>query len=351
MTLPDAPQGAGEWLRGEGPDVDIVISSRVRLARNLAAHRFLNRCTFEERREINDLVHEKIVSANLGDDLVYYDLENSNSVDREYLVERHLISKEHAESEGPHGVAVCRGEALSIMVNEEDHLRIQTLQSGLKLSDAWYMIDKVDDILSDRLDFAFSPTYGYLTACPTNVGTALRLSVMMHLPALEWTKQLRKVFKAVSKMNLAVRGLYGEGTRASGDFYQISNQVTLGKTEEEIIAIVESVVRQIISYERKVRQALLTQNRTNLEDRVWRAHHLLKGARIISSEETMTLLSSVRMGINMGIIKDIDIKSVNEIFLRVQPAHLQKYKGREIGTQERDVVRATLIRERLAQGN
>ena len=348
MTLPDPPNGTGEWLRGEGPEVDIVISSRVRLARNLAGHRFLNRCTNEERREIHDLIRGKIEKAKLGDDLIYYDLESANAIDREYLVERHLISKEHAEAEGPRGVAVCRQEVLSIMVNEEDHMRMQILQSGLKLNDAWESLNAVDDVLASQLDFAFSPTYGYLTACPTNVGTAVRVSVMMHLPALEWTKQLRKVFKAVSKMNLAVRGLYGEGTKASGDFYQISNQVTLGKTEEEIIAIVESVVRQIIRYERKVRSALINQSRANLEDRVWRAYSMLKSARIISSEETMNLLSSLRMGVNLGLIEDINIDTINELFIQTQPAHLQKQEGREIKTQERDVARATLIRSRLS---
>jgi protein arginine kinase len=347
MTLPEAPNGTGEWLRGQGPEADIVISSRVRLARNLAGHRFLNRCTYEERKEINVLVREKIESAHLSDDLVYYELENANPIDRDYLVERHLISKEHAESEGPRGVAVCMNEVISIMVNEEDHLRMQALQSGLKLDDAWHVVNGVDNTLSERLDYAFSPSYGFLTACPTNVGTAVRVSVMMHLPALEWTKQLRKVFKAVAKMNLAVRGFYGEGTRASGDFYQISNQVTLGKTEEEIIAIVDSVVRQIIQYERKVRQALITQSRANLEDRVWRAYSMLRGARIISSEETMNLLSSLRMGINMGIIAEIGLGTINELFIQTQPAHLQKQEGREIKAADRDVARASLIRSRL----
>ncbi len=349
MTLPETPKGTGEWLRGEGPEVDIVISSRVRLARNLSGYRFRNSCDREENRRINDTVRSVVISANLGEDLIYYELEPMNMIERDYLVERHLISKEHAEAEGPRGVAICSGEALSIMVNEEDHLRIQYLQSGLKLSETWDAINRVDDLLSERLDFAFSPTLGYLTACPTNVGTAMRLSVMMHLPALEWTKQLRKVFKAVSKMNLAVRGLYGEGTRASGDFYQISNQVTLGKSEGEIIAIVDSVVRQIVRYERKVRQALLTQNRPNLEDRIWRAHSMLKGARIISSEETMSLLSSLRMGVNMGVVKDISIKTLNELFLETQPAHLQKSHGREISVRERDVMRASLVRKRLAE--
>jgi protein arginine kinase len=244
-------------------------------------------------------------------------------------------------------VAIGRDESLSIMVNEEDHLRIQVLQSGFILKELWQRISETDDRLSAHIDYAFHPQYGYLTACPTNVGTGVRVSVMLHLPALEWTKQLRKVFKAVSKMNLAVRGLYGEGTQASGDFYQVSNQISLGKTEEEIIGTVESVVKQIIRYERKVREALLTESRSNLEDRVWRAYGMLKNCRIISSEETMDLLSSVRMGVNLGLIADLNIGTVNELFIETQPAHLQKREGREIDTAQRDQARAQLIRSRL----
>ncbi len=337
----------GEWLCGEGPENDIVISSRIRLARNIAGFSFLHGASVEERKRINDLLREKIHKAGIVDDPIYYDLESANAIERAYLVERHLISRELAEAQGPRSVAVARDESLSMMINEEDHLRIQVLQSGFRLWEAWQRISEVDDKLAELVDYAFSPQYGYLTACPTNVGTGIRVSVMMHLPALEWTKQLRKVFKAVNKMNLAVRGLYGEGTQASGDFYQVSNQITLGKSEQEIVGTVESVVRQIIHYERKVRQALITDSRGNLEDRVWRAYGMLKNARIISSDETMDLLSSVRMGVNMGLISDVSIDTVNELFVQTQPAHLQKREGREIDTADRDAARAQLIRLRL----
>ncbi len=337
----------GEWLCGEGPESDIVISSRIRLARNIAGFSFLHGASVEERKRINDLLREKVHKAGIADDPIYYDLESANAIERAYLVERHLISRELAEAQGPRSVAVARDESLSMMINEEDHLRIQVLQSGFRLWEAWQRISEVDDKLAELVDYAFSPQYGYLTACPTNVGTGIRVSVMMHLPALEWTKQLRKVFKAVNKMNLAVRGLYGEGTQASGDFYQVSNQITLGKSEQEIVGTVESVVRQIIHYERKVRQALITDSRGNLEDRVWRAYGMLKNARIISSDETMDLLSSVRMGVNMGLISDVSINTVNELFVQTQPAHLQKREGREIDTADRDAARAQLIRLRL----
>ncbi len=337
----------GEWLCGEGPENDIVISSRIRLARNIAGFSFLHGASVEERKRINDLLREKIHKAGIVDDPIYYDLESANAIERAYLVERHLISRELAEAQGPRSVAVARDESLSMMINEEDHLRIQVLQSGFRLWEAWQRISEVDDKLAELVDYAFSPQYGYLTACPTHVGAGIRVSVMMHLPALEWTKQLRKVFKAVNKMNLAVRGLYGEGTQASGDFYQVSNQITLGKSEQEIVGTVESVVRQIIHYERKVRQALITDSRGNLEDRVWRAYGMLKNARIISSDETMDLLSSVRMGVNMGLISDVSIDTVNELFVHTQPAHLQKREGREISTADRDAARAQLIRLRL----
>jgi protein arginine kinase len=338
----------GEWLRGEGPESDIVISSRLRLARNVAGFKFLYRASPDERSRINALLCENIRKADVADDMVYYDLESANAIERSYLVERHLISRELADSHGPRSVAVGRDESLSIMVNEEDHLRIQVLQSGFRLREALQCMNEVDDKLSVLVDYAFSPQYGYLTACPTNVGTGIRVSVMLHLPALEWTKQLRKVFKAVNKMNLAVRGLYGEGTQASGDFYQVSNQVTLGKTEEEIVGTVESVVKQIIRYERKVRQALVTDSRTGLEDRVWRAYGMLKSARVISSDETMDLLSTVRMGVNMGLIGEVSIETVNELFIQTQPAHLQKREGREIDTTMRDATRAQFIRSRLS---
>ncbi|RKY26633.1 MAG: protein arginine kinase [Planctomycetota bacterium] len=338
----------GEWLRGEGPESDIVISSRLRLARNVAGFKFLYRASSDERSRINALLCENIRKAGVADDMIYYDLESVNAIERSYLVERHLISRELADSRGPRSVAVGRDESLSIMVNEEDHLRIQVLQSGFRLREALQCMNEVDDKLSVLVDYAFSPQYGYLTACPTNVGTGIRVSVMLHLPALEWTKQLRKVFKAVNKMNLAVRGLYGEGTQASGDFYQVSNQVTLGKTEEEIISTVESVVKQIIRYERQVRQALVTDSRTSLEDRVWRAYGMLKSARVISSDETMDLLSSVRMGVNMGLIGEVSIETVNELFIQTQPAHLQKREGREIDTTMRDATRARFIRSRLS---
>ena len=236
------------------------------------------------------------------------------------------------------------------MVNEEDHLRIQVMLSGLSLHDVWERINRLDDQLEEQLAYAYSPQLGYLTACPTNVGTGIRVGVMLHLPALVQTKQIDKVFRALQKINLAVRGLYGEGTQAFGDFYQISNQQTLGKSEQELIRILTDVVPQVIQYERTARQALMNERRQHLHDQVSRAYGVLKTAHTISSEETMHLLSSVRMGINLGLIDDLAIATVNELFIQTQPAYLQKIQGIELGVEERNVARASYLRSRLSNG-
>jgi len=262
-------------------------------------------------------------------------------------VERHLISREHAGGEGERGVAFGKSETISVMVNEEDHLRIQVIRSGFELKEAWKTIDEVDNKLEKRLSYAYSSRFGYLTACPTNVGTGMRASVMMHLPALGMTHHIEKVFNAVMKLGLVVRGLYGEGTQVSGDLYQISNQFTLGKSEIEIIEIIEGVIPRITSYERMARKALISENREQLEDRIWRSYGMLKVARIISSEEIMHLLSQVRMGVNLGIINDIEMKTLNELFILTLPGHLQKLEGRELTSQQRNIIRAAYVRKRL----
>ena len=259
MKLSDLTSQAGEWLRGSGPMSDIVISSRIRLARNLAGQRFLSRCSRSQRQEIEHTVRDTILSAQLSPQTLYVDLEQAPDIDRELLVERHLISRPHAAAEGARGVAVGENETLAIMVNEEDHLRMQVLRSGLQLDEAWEQITAADDKLESRLDFAFHPSFGYLTACPTNVGTGIRVSVMLHLPALKLTGEIEKVFRAAKDMRLAIRGLYGEGTEATGDFFQVSNQTTLGKSEQEIIADFKNqVIPKVIEYEQSARRMLVS---------------------------------------------------------------------------------------------
>lgn len=347
MDLNRIPVTVGEWLGGTGPESDIVISSRIRLARNLVEFPFLSRATPKERGDIERMIRKSLVAARPSGEMHYVTLPPLSPVDRLFLVERHLISREHAFGKGPRGVGLGSKEAISVMVNEEDHLRIQGLCSGFQLRATWEQVDELDTLLEKDLDYAFHPQFGYLTVCPTNVGTGMRASVMLHLPALVMTRQIDKVFQAVSKINLAVRGLYGEGTQASGDFYQISNQPTLGKSELEIIENIERVIPKIIEYERQVRDSLVEQRREVIEDKVWRAYGMLQTARTINSEETMDLLSAVRMGVNLKIVNDVEISTVNELFILTQPAHLQKMERSELNSPQRDIMRATFIRNRL----
>ena len=349
MNLDDLTRSSGEWLRGTGPESDIVMCSRIRLARNLADFPFTNRAGRGEKTEIESNVKQAIDRGRL--DLVYFDVNGMSPLDRQFLVERQLISRELVSGEGPRGVAVGDREDTAVMVNEEDHLRVQVMMSGLSLGDVWDRITRLDDQLEEQLAYAYSPQLGYLTACPTNVGTGIRVGVMLHLPALVQTKQIDKVIRAMQKINLVVRGLYGEGTQASGDFYQISNQQTLGKSEQELIRILADVVPQVIQYERTARTALMNERRHYLHDQVSRAYGQLKTAHTISSEETMLLLSSVRMGINLGLIDDLEIATVNELFIQTQPAYLQKIRGSELGVEERNVARASYLRSRLSGAN
>jgi protein arginine kinase len=348
MNLDDLIRTSGEWLRGTGPESDIVMCSRIRLARNLADFPFTNRASRGEKAEIESTF--KAIIDHEAFELSYLDVNAMTPLERQFLVERQLISRELATAEGPRGVAIGPRENISTMVNEEDHLRIQVMLSGFSLHDIWERINRLDDQLEGQIAYAFSQQLGYLTACPTNVGTGIRVGVMLHLPALVQTKQIDKVFRALQKINLAVRGLYGEGTQAFGDFYQISNQQTLGKSEVELIRNLSDVVPQIIQYERTARQALLNERRQHLHDQVSRAYGVLKTAQTISSEETMHLLSSVRMGINLGLIDDLAIATVNELFIQTQPSHLQKIQGTELGVEERNVARASYLRSRLVNG-
>jgi protein arginine kinase len=347
MNLDSLTHTSGEWLRGTGPEADIVISTRIRLARNLAAFPFTNRANAHQKAEIENLLRERIAKLEMSPQLSYVNVPGLSVLDRQLLVERQLISRELAAADGPRGVALAPHESVSLMVNEEDHLRLQVMRSGFTLDEAWQDIDKVDDLLEQRVTYAFSDEFGYLTACPTNVGTGMRGSVMLHLPALFLTKQIEKVFRALQKINLAVRGLYGEGSRASGDFYQISNQVTLGKCETAILGEIREVIPQIISYERAARATMIRESKQAVQDRVARAYGTLQSATMMTSDETMDLLSSVRLGINLGLLEEITIPTVNELFIQTQPAHLQKLMGSSLDGEERNSARARFLRTRL----
>jgi len=347
MKLNDLLNQESEWLKETGPNSDIVISSRIRLARNLERLSFSHWADEKEQQEVLNQVESAINTSNYLKGSLILRMRDLSNIDKQFLVERHLISREHAAEPDHKGVVISDREIVSIMINEEDHLRFQVLQSGFNLQEAKSLIDRIESELEPHLNFAFSSNWGYLTACPTNVGTGMRASVMLHLPALVMTSQITKVLQAIAKLSLTTRGLFGEGTEARGNFFQISNQISLGRLEVELIDNIERVIRQVIEYEQNARNNLLTHNRELIEDRVWRAYGILKGVRIISSNETIDLLSSMRLGVDMGILKDIGRGIVNELFILTQPAHLQKIEGKALTADKRDVKRAELIRKRL----
>ncbi len=335
-------------MNGEGPESDIVISSRVRLARNIAGYNFYAHSTAAEQAEVLNFVHKKLMATRLKDQLKYLEMDETTPLERQLLTERHLISKELAEGEGPRAVALRPDETLALMINEEDHLRIQMMAGGLQLQETYQQIGAVDELLEEKMEYAFSPQYGYLTACPTNVGTGIRVSVMLHLPGLKMTGEIEKVFRAAKDMRLAVRGLYGEGSEPIGDFFQLSNQTTLGKTEEQIIdQLVKQAVEPIVAYERLARRKLLDEQLTNLDDKIFRAKGILTSAQLISSDETLYMLSYIRLGIHLGRIKDITIETMNRLFLLTKPGHLQNLFNEQLDENGRDRARAELIRKHL----
>lgn len=347
MELDDLIGQTGEWLKGSGPDSNIVMSTRLRLARNLMKIPFPNRIS---KRHLDDVIQQVQKAAGQishFQNTTFFRISNLDTIDKEFLIERHLMSHEHASETEGKGLLVSTEEVLSVMVNEEDHLRIQVMNSGLNLFEAWQIINSIDTALSEKLDFAFSPKWGYLTACPTNTGTAMRGSVMLHLPALVMTKQINKVLSAIAKLNFASRGFYGEGTEAIGNFYQISNQVSLGHSEEEILENINGLIRQVIEQEEQARQALVVQNKPLLEDKIYRSLGLLRTARIISSQETVELLSMVRLGVDLEILNTVQRSVLNQLLIMIQPAHLQKIEGRRLSAADRDIKRANLIRQKL----
>jgi protein arginine kinase len=372
MKLTDISANINEWFDGSGPLSDIVISSRIRLARNIAGHKFLSRCSVAEKSEILNKLRDTLMSLKLGDKVFYLSVDKTSLLGRHFLVERHLISRHHAFGNGPRGAVIAQREFFTAMINEEDHLRIQVLKGGCQLSQCYEQINRIDDMIEQKVDYAFSPRYGYLTACPTNLGTGIRVSVMLHLPALKMTGQIEKFLNATRDMGLAVRGLFGEGSEAAGDFYQISNQVTLGVSESDIISLFESaIIPEIVEYENAARNQLLSKEPEVLDDKISRAMALLRNAHLISSQEALFLLSHLRMGINMrehmgastpaieklselsdasrGADKPetLSIRTINRLFMLTQPAHLQLNYGKQLGPERRDALRAEIIRSAL----
>jgi protein arginine kinase len=350
--LDELTRTTGEWLRGEGPMSDVVVSSRIRLARNLAEYPFVSTAGPSERTEVFRRLVDEITALPFGRDALVVDMSETDSIDREVLVERNLISRQHAAGDGARGVTVSPNETQAVMINEEDHLRIQVLRSGMQLEVLWEDATAIDDNLSQKVAYAFDKQLGYLTACPTNVGTGIRVSVMLHLPALRLTKEIERVARAARDLRLAVRGLHGEGTEAVGDLYQISNQTTLGKSEQAIIqTFTKTIIPKIVEYEQTARDSLDKRRVHQVDDKIWRAYGVLSQTRCISSAETQSLLSPIRMGIHMGRFDRIDIRMLNELFLQTQPAHLQRLLGKVLDEEERGVARANYLRRRIADAS
>lgn len=347
MQLNDLLNHTSEWLKGSGPNSDIVISSRIRLARNLDKLTFPHWADSVQSQAALDTIKECVLKVDSLKHATFFKLSELDSVDKQFLVERHLMSLDHAQKSGDKAVVVDNEEVISVMINEEDHIRMQVMQSGFNLFEAWDIIKKIDDDLARELNFAFLPDWGYLTACPTNAGTGMRGSVMLHLPALVMSRAIDRVLAAIAKLSFTTRGLYGEGTQAMGNFFQISNQISLGPSEDEIIESINGLIRQIIEQENQARQALLSKNRPLLEDRINRSLGILKSARIITSQETIELLSMVRLGSDLDMIKGVNRRAINELFIITQPAHLQKIENKKISAEERDLKRAELIRDKL----
>ncbi len=372
MKLTDISNDINEWFDGSGPLSDIVVSSRIRLARNLANHKFLCRCTNDEKAEILAKLKEVLMSLDLGDKVFYISVDDAPALSKNFLVERHLISRHHALAKGPRGVVLAKHEFFTAMINEEDHLRLQVFKPGCQLAQCSRQINDIDDMIERKISYAFSPRYGYLTACPTNLGTGVRVSVMLHLPALKMTGQIEKFFAAAKDMNLAVRGLFGEGTEAASDLYQLSNQVTLGTSEEQIVSLFESsIIPEILDYENAARAQLLSKQTDILDDKISRALALLQNAHLISSHEALFLLSHLRLGINMykhmgastpaidrlcdlcgatGKSDDcanLSIMKINRLFMLTLPAHLQLNHGEVLDPSHRDALRARIIRSAL----
>ncbi len=331
------------------PEADVAISSRIRLARNLEAYPFSSKLNREQSGEILVKVGNAVFNSSDADikNLLYMEMQAMKQVDKQVLVEKHLISPEFAEGDNNRAVIVSKDGRISIMVNEEDHLRLQCIFPGMQIEEAWKLCSSIDSQLEEKLDFAFDKNSGYLTCCPTNTGTGIRASVMLHLPALSMTGYIKGILETCGKLGVAVRGIYGENSEASGNMFQVSNQITLGQTEEEIIAGISNITLQIAEQERMLRAELYKQNPIRFEDRIFRSLGLLLNARIISTEESLKLMSDVRLGVVIGLMTGMELDDLNEMMMIVQPAYLQKLSGGQLSSEERDQRRAEYIREKL----
>lgn len=336
-----------KWVEGTGVDDDVVVSTRIRIARNLKNYRFPQMMNVQEAEKLTQEVLDVMKGLPKGINYKFFKINSLTPVERVAYIEEHLISPGLIQKPDYSSFLLRDNEKATIMINEEDHLRIQTLFPGLNFEEGWEFINKIDDFLESSLDYAYDNDFGYLTACPTNVGTGLRASAMVHIPCLTIIGHVDDLIRGFNKIGLTVRGLYGEGTEAIGDLYQISNQTTLGEEEIDIIKKLKSVINQIIDKERDVRDNLLKKNKYEIEDRIFRSYGILKYARKISSNEAMKHLSNVRLGKEMGIIDNVEFKAIEKLMIEIQPGSIQRYANRELNDNERDIMRANYIRQKI----
>lgn len=336
-----------EASQQQGPHGRIVLSSRVRLARNIKKWPFPGYAKKPDRIKALEAMRPSVEGLPVMEGAFSESMDNLSALDKQILVERHLISREHAAKSAGSGLVLSKDQSICVMINEEDHLRMQSLKPGLQLKEAWQLIDHCDSQLEKKLDYAFTPELGYLTACPTNLGTGIRVSAMLHLPALVLAEQINQIVTAVNKLGLAVRGLYGEGTEALGNIFQVSNQMTLGEVEADIVERLSKVVAQLIEHEENARASLLEKKPKMLFNHIGRAYGILANAHSISSKETMNLLSLMRLGVDLGLFTGAKLPLVDELFIITQPAHLQKQLSEKLSAEERDLLRADMLRERL----
>jgi len=347
MILDDYDVSGCRWLVTEGPYWEAVISSRVRLARNLRGIPFSHHAGEDDLDRIDRAVSDVLAAHADTRQMEIIHLDHLTATDRMFLSERHLISHEMVEGGAKRAVGVGPGEQISVMVNEEDHLRMQSLRPGLQLQEAYGEVCRLDDLIEANVEYAFHPRWGYLTACPANGGTGVRCSVMMHLPGMVLSRQIERILSAVQEMNLAVRGGQGEGSEITGSLFQISNQATLGVREEETIEHVERQARKIARFEREAREQLMKDSPSLVQDKVFRALGILRTARIISSKEVMEHLSALRLGVGLDLVPDVTYGRIHELMVATRPAHLQKRMGAPMDSSERDIARAEVIRGNL----
>ncbi|WP_396257066.1 protein arginine kinase [Haloferula sp. A504] len=336
-----------DWMTGKGADNAVVLTSRIRLARNLAGVPFPGWARKEQRQQVLEELRPTIEGLSCMRDGFSKTLDSLSSVQKQVMVERHLISREHAARGEGSAAIIERRQEVAVMLNEEDHLRMQAIRPGLDLSSAYEMLDAFDNEVAEAVEYAFDPELGYLTTCPTNLGTGLRASAMLHLPALVISDQIGQVLQAVGKIGLAVRGIFGEGTESLGNLFQISNQSTLGESEATILRRLERVIAQVAKHERNAREKLLEDDPDMVCDKVGRAYGVLRHAWIIESKEALNHLSLIRLGGDLGFFPEESVLMCDELLMEIQPAHLQIQNGKKLGAEERDGIRAEIIRSRL----